>query len=223
MRVRATIAIAILLAGICLSPAGGWAQSRAPAAPSVNRAAVYRFTAAMFGLDPDLLEAIAKVESGGDPSAVSPKGAEGVMQLMPGTAHQVGVNDPFNPVQNIFGAGLFLAWLKWNRLGQPRHPANLVDLLAAYNAGPGAVQKYGGVPPYSETQQYVRRVLVRYLFGITLPAAPGRSMHRHAAKGTGRKIAHAWNGPAQHMDPLEQLGKIRRGRALAQCRLTAPH
>lgn len=103
-------------------------------------------------LDPALLAAVAKQESGFDPSATSPAGAQGLMQLMPATAKSLGVTDPFDPAQAVEGAAKLLDQLL-TRFGQ-------VELaLAAYNAGPGAVQRYDGVPPYPETQNYVSSIM----------------------------------------------------------------
>jgi soluble lytic murein transglycosylase-like protein len=107
---------------------------------------------AKYGLDPSLLTAVARVESGLNPAAVSGAGAKGLMQLMDGTANALGVDNPFDAAENIDGGAHFLSEML-QRFKRP-------DLaLAAYNAGPGAVSKYGGVPPYRETQTYVRRVL----------------------------------------------------------------
>jgi len=103
------------------------------------------------GLDSSLIRAVIHAESGGDSSAVSPKGAIGPMQLMPGTAAELGV-DPRDPVQNILGGSRYLAALK-------KQFGNESMALAAYNAGPGAVERHGGIPPYPETQAYVRHVL----------------------------------------------------------------
>jgi hypothetical protein len=103
------------------------------------------------GVDPALLSAVAKAESGYRPRAVSGAGAQGLMQLMPGTARSLGV-DPLQPDQAVDGAARLLS-------GYLKTYSGRVDLaLAAYNAGPGAVSRYGGVPPYSETQTYVQRV-----------------------------------------------------------------
>lgn len=103
------------------------------------------------GLPAGLLSAVARTESSYDPRAVSPAGAQGLMQLMPGTARGLGV-DPFDPTQAVDGAARMLA-RDLRRFGS-------VELaLAAYNAGAGAVQRYGGIPPYPETQRYVRTVL----------------------------------------------------------------
>jgi hypothetical protein len=104
------------------------------------------------GVDPALLAAVARQESGFDPRAVSPAGAQGLMQLMPATARGLGVTDPFDPAQAVDGAATLLRDLI-SRFGR-------IDLaLAAYNAGPGAVLRYDGIPPYPETRNYVRSVL----------------------------------------------------------------
>lgn len=104
-------------------------------------------------IDPLLLRAVARVESCYDTQAVSSAGAEGIMQLMPSTARELAVSNSFNPAANIDGAARYLAWL------QKRYEGNTELILAAYNAGPGAVDKYNGIPPYRETERYVPAVL----------------------------------------------------------------
>jgi hypothetical protein len=104
-------------------------------------------------IDEDLLASVVRAESGGQVRAVSPTGARGLMQLMPGTASAMGVDDAFRPEQNISGGTAYLDSLL------TRYHDNVALALAAYNAGPGAVDKYHGVPPYRETQQYVARVI----------------------------------------------------------------
>ncbi len=111
--------------------------------------------AAGYGLDPSLVTALIMQESGFNPRAVSPKGAAGLGQLMPGTAAGLGVNDPFDIQQNLTGTFKYLQQLTAQFKG------NVELILAAYNAGPGAVTKYGGIPPFKETQAYVPGVLAR--------------------------------------------------------------
>jgi len=98
------------------------------------------------------LRAVIVQESGGDPRAVSPKGAQGLMQLLPATGRALGVNDPFDPLENIRAGARYLA-------GLLRQFGDMRLALAAYNAGPGRVATYGGVPPFRETQTYIERVL----------------------------------------------------------------
>jgi soluble lytic murein transglycosylase-like protein len=101
----------------------------------------------------ELIKAVIHVESAFNPYAVSPRGALGLMQLMPDNVRLLGVRDPFSPHENIYGGAKLLAMLT------QRFGGNLKLVLAAYNAGAGAVEKYGGIPPYAETQDYVGRVL----------------------------------------------------------------
>jgi hypothetical protein len=112
-----------------------------------------RRLAPIYGINPRLAVAMAAVESNFDPWALSPKSAMGVMQLIPATAERFGVRDPFNPEQNIRGGLAYLRWLDRYYRG------DTVRMVAAYNAGEGAVDAHGGVPPYRETQAYVQRVL----------------------------------------------------------------
>ncbi len=116
--------------------------------------AIYAQAGATAALSPDLIEAIAYVESRHNPQAVSAKGARGLMQLMPGTAAALGV-DAADPAANVRGGATYLRSLL------DRYRGDLVLTLAAYNAGPGAVARYGGVPPFRETQGYIAAVLER--------------------------------------------------------------
>jgi len=107
-------------------------------------------------LPPALVHAIIKAESNGQRKAVSRKGAKGVMQLMPFTSKRMRVADPFDPIENIEGG------IKYIKELLVAFEGDLTNTIAAYNAGPAAVRKYGGVPPYQETRLYVRRVMNLY-------------------------------------------------------------
>lgn len=110
---------------------------------------------ARYRIDPALIEAIVAAESGFDPKATSAAGARGLMQLMPKTAAALDVADAYDPAQNVAAGTRYLRGL-WDRFGE-------LDLaVAAYNAGPNAVLRYGGIPPYPETRRYVREVLDDY-------------------------------------------------------------
>lgn len=140
------------------APGGERVSVRVPAgrphgAPA-RWAALVESAAAAHRLDPALVAAVIRVESSWRPRAVSPKGARGLMQLMPGTARRLGVSRSFDPEQNVHGGARYLSLLA-DRFGE--HEAEKV--LAAYNAGEGAVEAHEGVPPYRETREYVRKVM----------------------------------------------------------------
>lgn len=127
-----------------------------PAEPSGSLRAMITSTASKHGISARLVEAIVAVESAFNPSAVSPKGAMGLMQLMPKTASQYAVGNPFDPLQNLQGGIQFLRDLL------DRFRGDLRLALAAYNAGEKAVVENDGIPPYRETREYVQKVLYRY-------------------------------------------------------------
>jgi soluble lytic murein transglycosylase-like protein len=108
--------------------------------------------AEVFGVDKALVRAIMHAESWFEPDAVSSAGAEGLMQLMPATQQRFGVSDPFDPLQNITAGVEYLAWL------MNEFDSDLTRVIAAYNAGENAVKRHGGVPPFDETREYLRRV-----------------------------------------------------------------
>jgi soluble lytic murein transglycosylase-like protein len=127
------------------APSGGSAS--APYDQMVEQAALRN------GLDPALLHGLIQQESGFNPSSQSSAGASGLTQLMPGTASSMGVSNPMDPGESIEGGARYLSQM------MSEFGGNTSDALAAYNAGPGAVKQYGGVPPYAETESYVTKVL----------------------------------------------------------------
>lgn len=146
-------------------PATATASAAAPPAPVATAPAMVppdqidklvSANATTFNVDPNLIKAIIANESGFNANATSNVGAQGLMQLMPGTASGLGVSNAYDPAQNVWGGSKYIKGLL-DRFG-----GDMTRAVAAYNAGPGAVEKYGGVPPYAETQNYVQNVLSSY-------------------------------------------------------------
>jgi hypothetical protein len=204
-------ALCFALAGAASANAqSGRATAHAGAADN-NR--VFYAAGQLYRLDPDLLAAIATVESGGNSGAVSPKGAQGLMQLMPATASRFRVHDPFDPISNTLGAARFISYLRQFRIesGEGEN-LSLAEMIAAYNAGEGAVQKYNGIPPYPETQQYVRKVLIAYLFGDTQSELASRLRAIGPAPAPLKTRTHPV--AVHERDPIEKLTEIQHLREL---------
>ena len=136
------------------APPGSAKSQPMKSRPALNQ--VVNSASAAYHLDPDLVNSVIHAESGFNSRAVSPKGARGLMQLMPGTANQLGVNDAFDPQANVDGGSRYLRELL------ERYNFDLVKALAAYNAGPQRVEQYRGVPPFRETRAYVARIVHEY-------------------------------------------------------------
>ena len=143
---RCVVAVVVVLLGL-LAPAAAPALPRGLPYADVVAAAAYRYR-----VDPALVHAVIALESAYRPRAVSSAGAMGLMQLMPATQRDYGVSDPFDPRQNVYAGTAYLRRLI-DEFGT-------VLAVAAYNAGPGTVRRYGGVPPWRETRLYVRDVVV---------------------------------------------------------------
>ena len=138
-----------------------WGASEASVLPSYSRNKnafdqMIRQAAQQHGVSEGLIKAVMHTESGFNINARSPVGAQGLMQLMPATARRFNVSNAYDPQQNIFGGARYLSWLL------KRFNGNTQLAIAAYNAGEGNIDKYGGIPPFRETQDYVRRVTSRF-------------------------------------------------------------
>ncbi|MGI9332823.1 MAG: transglycosylase SLT domain-containing protein [Gammaproteobacteria bacterium] len=139
----------------CLRPDGTEAMPPVHSVPDPSPQLIAQWVATLsphYGLRPELVLAVIKAESNFNPRALSPKNAQGLMQLIPATAARFGVSDTWDPVENIKGGMAYLRWLHEHFEG------DVALAVAAYNAGEGAVHRYGGIPPYAETQGYVKKV-----------------------------------------------------------------
>jgi soluble lytic murein transglycosylase-like protein len=159
-------------------PASGF-----PARPTTDLNDVVNAASGRYRLDPDLVNSVIKAESGFNAHAISPKGARGLMQLMPGTASQLGVRNAFDPQANVEGGTKYLRELL------ERYNFDLVKALAAYNAGPERVAQFGGVPPFYETRAYVARIVKDF----------NKKKLSQKSAGTANFAAHtAANSPKTH-------------------------
>jgi hypothetical protein len=139
-----------------ISPQMGTAQTQVIHPPGLNKVdlnELVKTASGTYRLDPDLVNSVIRAESGFNVRAVSPKGAQGLMQLMPKTSSQLGVQNAFDPQANVEGGTRYLRELL------ERYNFDLIKALAAYNAGPQRVEQYGGVPPYYETKAYIARIV----------------------------------------------------------------
>lgn len=175
------------------------APASAPVSPVLMKPAiplnqVVDSASAAYHLDPDLVNSVIHAESGFNTRAISPKGARGLMQLMPGTANQLGVSDAFDPQANVAGGSRYLRELL------ERYNFDLVKALAAYNAGPQRVEQYQGVPPFRETRAYVARIVHEY---NTKKIAQEKAAKQKQASAKGPPSAHRTSPPAGPAKPSE--------------------
>ncbi|OTG76824.1 lytic transglycosylase domain-containing protein [Acinetobacter terrae] len=161
-----------------------WGSSEASVLPSYSRNKnafdpIIKQAASQHGISEGLIKAVMHTESGFNVNARSPVGAQGLMQLMPATARRFNVSNAFDPQQNIMAGAKYLSWL------MKRFNGNTSLVLAGYNAGEGNVAKYGGIPPFKETQDYVRRVSSRYsnLYSNGIATSTSSSNDHHAEHG----------------------------------------
>ena len=206
--------VAIIALAFALMPARAHAGSCRTDSPILQRIEVQSIlddVALIHSIDPDLLSAMARVESNECVDAISPKGAVGLLQLMPATASDFGVENRFDPAQNALGAARFIDHLKNAGLTLP-------EIIAAYNAGEGAVARAGGIPHYRETQEYVRRVLWLYLLGhVPHTEKPQAAM---TAQASHPKTNRRYGGSDSAI--LAQLAEVRRAREKSQASAATP-
>ena len=172
-----------------------------PAKPAPPLTDVVATASAAYHLDPDLVNSVIHAESGFNPRAVSPKGARGLMQLMPGTASQLGVIDSLDPQANVTGGSRYLRELL------ERYNFDLVKALAAYNAGPERVEQYRGVPPFRETRVYVAKIVHEYNKKKT--AQEKAAKRQQAAAKSASKATNPAPGASKPANPAVALASPR--------------
>ncbi len=177
-----------------------WGSSESSVLPSYSKSrnafdSIIRQAAQTHGVSEGLIKAVMHTESGFNSNARSPVGAQGLMQLMPATARRFNVSNSFDPQQNIFGGAKYLSWL------MKRFNGNTTLALAAYNAGEGNVDKYGGIPPFRETQDYVKRVTSR----LNNLYAGGLNLSTNGNVSTGQIIAQSNANDLNNPDPAPTI------------------
>ncbi|MFW1798852.1 lytic transglycosylase domain-containing protein [Acinetobacter nematophilus] len=177
-----------------------WGSSESSVLPSYSKSrnafdSIIRQAAQTHGVSEGLIKAVMHTESGFNSNARSPVGAQGLMQLMPATARRFNVSNSFDPQQNIFGGAKYLSWLL------KRFNGNTNLALAAYNAGEGNVDKYGGIPPFRETQDYVKRVTSR----LNNLYAGGLNLSTNSNVSTGQMIAQSNSNDLSNNEPAPTI------------------
>ncbi|WP_227552223.1 MULTISPECIES: lytic transglycosylase domain-containing protein [unclassified Acinetobacter] len=177
-----------------------WGSSESSVLPSYSKSrnafdSIIRQAAQTHGVSEGLIKAVMHTESGFNSNARSPVGAQGLMQLMPATARRFNVSNSFDPQQNIFAGAKYLSWLL------KRFNGNTNLALAAYNAGEGNVDKYGGIPPFRETQDYVKRVTSR----LNNLYAGGLNLSTNSNVSTGQMIAQSNSNDLSNNEPAPTI------------------
>lgn len=185
--------------------AEAYTQSTTAATGSTDLSSIFEEASNTFGVSVNLLESIAKAESNFDANAVSSAGAIGVMQLMPATAAAMGVTDAYDAYQNIMGGAKYISQLL------QQYSGNISLALAAYNAGSSNVDQYGGIPPFTETQNYVKKVLY-YLENGVSSAYTGNSASTDTSSSNinslGQTITNLLSGNTLSNDTLDALANL---------------
>jgi Transglycosylase SLT domain len=200
-------------------PATAPARAAAPPPPVADLNQVVNSASAAYHLDPDLVNSVIHAESGFNARAISPKGAQGLMQLMPSTANELGVNNAFNPQQNVGGGSRYLRELL------ERYNFDLVKALAAYNAGPERVDQYHGVPPFRETRAYVARIIKDYNRKVAAQEKAEARARKQAASQSPKPAPAkkpAANSATAHKQPAKSAPQLAAGSSNASSSSPVP-